>query len=208
MRDLQLEKIAAKYYDASLPYHNFGHIEDALEAGESILAQCRASHQKLDEAAVYYAILFHDAGYQEDHRAKGFASKEEYSAKLAEKALSEIKVSAATMQLACEAIRATRKGYEGEPTKEAQAVRAADLAQLAAEYPVFKTNTVHLWREQEKMNGKKISWPEWRRRAIKDVEHFLDTLFFVAPGQEKPQFEPFLRQARANLATLSEDDTF
>lgn len=207
MRDPQLEKIAAQFYDASLPYHNFGHIKDALTAAEPILAKCRASHQEIDETAVYYAILFHDAGYQEDHRAKGFASKEEYSANLAETALTEKRVPVPTLRLACEAIRATRKGYEGKPSKEAQAVRAADLAQLAADYPVFKTNTVHLWKEQEHLGGKRMPWQEWRQQAIRDVEHFLDTQFFAAPGQKKAELEPFLRQARKNLTTLAEDDT-
>lgn len=206
MRDPQLEKIAATYYDPSLPYHNFGHIQAALAAGETILTHCRIRHQSLDEAAVYYGILFHDAGYQEDHRAKGFTCKEDYSAKIAEGILLERNVPAATRELACDAIRATRKGYEGKTTAEAQAVRAADLAQLAAAYPIFKGNTVKLWNEQERLGGKKMPWKEWREKAVRDVESFLEMRFFVEPGVKDTEIEPFLRQARANLAALAKDD--
>jgi predicted metal-dependent HD superfamily phosphohydrolase len=207
MRDAQLEKTAELHYDPSLPYHNFGHIRDALTAAETILTRCRARRRKLDETAVYYAVLFHDAGYQEDHRAKGFEHKEDYSAKIAEEALTKALVPVATVRLACEAIRATRKGYEGKPSPEAQVVRAADLAQLAAPYPVFKSNTIKLWKEQERMRGDSMPWQEWKAKAVPEVEYFLESLYFVEPGGSQADAEPFLRQVRANLTALAQDNT-
>ncbi len=205
MRDPQLEKIAANHYDPALPYHNFGHIRVALAAGDDIVTRCRARRQPLDEAATYYAILFHDAGYQEDQKAKGFAHKEDYSAKLAQDALTEKLVPPATIQLACEAIRATRKGYDGRLTPESMVVRAADLCQLAAPYPIFKANTVNLWREHERMSKEKMPWDQWKKKAIPEVEFFLDKHFYMEPGQKETEAAPFLKQTRANLAALAQD---
>ena len=207
MRDLQLEKTAALHYDNALPYHNFDHIRSALQVAEDIMARCRSRRQTLDEAAVYYAILFHDAGFREDHRQKGFTYKEEYSAHLARQALTTAKVASGTMDKACEAIRGTRRGFDRKPGPETQVVRAADLAQLAAPYLAFKLNTVNLWRENKILTGKTLPWREWRQKAVTDVGFFLDSLFFVEPGSLEADTKVFLTRARANLTALAQDES-
>jgi hypothetical protein len=208
MRDAQLENIAARHYNSTLAYHNFGHVVDALGAMEGILSRCKARGEKLNQMAAYYGVLFHDAGYHEDHQAKGFAHKEDYSAQIAESILAQRKVPKETIALACDAIRATRKGSALAASPEILVVRAraADLAQLAAPYPVFKLNTVRLWKEHEQMSGKTVGWGEWRVKAVPDVEYFLKQRLFVEPGQSENEVSAFLKQAAANLAALAKDN--
>ena len=79
-RNPDLEKRVADLYDDRLHYHNFGHVLRVIDAGARMLEQCREEGVTVDEEAVYYAILLHDAGFHEDHEARGFPSKEAYSA--------------------------------------------------------------------------------------------------------------------------------
>lgn len=205
MRDVQMEKVAAQFYNPELPYHNFGHITQALDAGEEILDRCQERGVNLDEAVVYYAILFHDAGYHENHGAKGFTHKEEYSAQIAAQALTRKGLADATLAKIQQAILATRKGCEVASTNEIKAVRAADLFQLAADFPTFRTNTVNLWREYEMMSGKRIPWLQWREKVEPDVEYYLKGNLFVEPAGSPEEENGFLTRARRNLAALKAD---
>ena len=83
IRNPRLEKAAANLYTDEMPYHNFAHVLGTLAAGEILVDRCLAEGVPISPDIVYYALLFHDAGYQEDHTCKGFTSKEGYSAHLA-----------------------------------------------------------------------------------------------------------------------------
>ena len=76
-RDAALEERAASLYSDTLAYHNFEHIRETLAAAEVIIERCAAENIRIDSAVVYYALLFHDAGYAEDHVALGHRSKEQ-----------------------------------------------------------------------------------------------------------------------------------
>jgi hypothetical protein len=45
--------------------------------------RCLKEGVPINGEVVYYALLFHDAGYHENHASMGFTSKEVYSAHLA-----------------------------------------------------------------------------------------------------------------------------
>ena len=172
MRDEKLEKIAVQLYDPKLQYHNFDHIRFVLGEGEKIISRCKKEGVQVNESVVYYAILFHDAGFLDNHLTKGFTSKEAYSADLAVKALKGNGLDKELVRKVEQAIMATHVDALCQ-TNEDKAVRAADLAGLAADYTVFKKNTIDLKNEYEMMSGKKITWDQWKTMAAERIEQFL-----------------------------------
>lgn len=207
MQDNEIEKIASQYYDESLPYHNFDHARAVVKKGEQIVQKCREEDIAVDESVVYYALLFHDAGYHEDHFEKGFDSKEEYSAYLADSVLAKRGFNKELINKVKAAIMSTRSGGNCFSIED-KVVRAADLWGLAADYDVFKENTIRLKKEHEMMTGEQISWGKWKEMAINTVELFLEeemditSDYFDGDGNSK-----FHKDARKNLKTLKSDSS-
>ena len=83
IRNAHLEQVAAELYSDQMPYHNFNHVFGTLVAAELLMERCLKEGVPINGEVVYFALLFHDAGYHEDHIDKGFTTKEEYSAHLA-----------------------------------------------------------------------------------------------------------------------------
>lgn len=205
MRDKVLEQEAANLYNPALPYHNFEHAKDAVRAGRLILQRCREEGIRVDEDVVYYALLFHDAGYHEDHREKGFPTKEAYSAHLASAALRARGVSERVIRKVEAAINSTHRDASFR-TAEQKAVRAADLSGLAASYAVFRTNTERLRSEYEMLTGEHVEWAEWVQRVAATLQIYLRqeirlTSYFAADDGESL----FHQRARRNLARLIEE---
>lgn len=172
MRDERLEKVAETLYSSELPYHNFGHAIDAVTAGEKVIRRCQAEGVSIDEPIVYYALLFHDAAYHEDHEALGFDTKEGYSAHLAATALAQRGVSSKTIEQVVAAIMSTHR--DGEfVTVEQKAVRAADLSGLAADYEIFYRGAENLRREHELLTGEAVAWPQWAERVAETLRFYL-----------------------------------
>ena len=207
MRDEKLEKIAAPLYDPKLNYHNFDHIRYVMGEGNKILAKCKSEGVEVDEAVVYYAILFHDAGFIEDHISKGFGSKEAYSADIAEKTLQAGGIDPVTIQKVKQAIMATHVDALCL-SNEDRAVRAADLAGLAADYRVFKQNTVDLKNELAMMSGKSISWDQWKKIAAERIELFLREELYLTSDYYNDQGESkFHQNTRNNIQKLLQDES-
>ena len=121
---------------------------------------------------MYLAILFHDAGYFEDHERLGFETKEKYSANLAESVLSRDDYPQLEIEAVKNAIISTEKNATFE-TAEQQAVRAADLFGMAASYDVFLLNNIKLKKEHEYLSKSIISWGAWRKVSIDVVKDFV-----------------------------------
>ena len=204
MRDKKLEKIASRFYNPKLPYHNFGHVVTVIRESEKMLQKCSDEGIKVDEKIVYFALLFHDAGYDEDHEALGFDSKEAYSAELAERVLKENGADGEIVERVKTAIMSTH--VDGKCTcAEDRIVRASDLSELAAEYSVFKKNTLDLKSELENSIGREVSWEEWKRLAVERVELFLREDMAVTSDYYDNGESIFHRNTRANLKTLMAD---
>ncbi len=171
-RDSNLERIAEAYYDPRLHYHNFQHILNTLAFGSKILLDCQSENVTLRKEIVYLAILFHDAGYSEDHTHLGFETKEKYSANLAESVLVTENYPPTEIRLVKEAIVSTERNATF-PTAEQQAVRAADLFGMAASYEVFLLNSVKLKKEHEYLSKSKLSWDAWKKASIDVVKDFI-----------------------------------
>ena len=172
IRNSQLEAQARALYSDALPYHNFDHVQDTLESAAMVIERCREEHIRIDVEVVYFALLFHDAGYQEDHLALGFASKERYAAALAEPILHLHGVSAAQVQKTLTAILATERDALCV-SAEQKAVRAADLSGLAADYPRFLRSSLRLKREHELLYGRVLGWADWQKTSREVLGHYL-----------------------------------
>jgi predicted metal-dependent HD superfamily phosphohydrolase len=207
MRDEKTEIQAARLYDPDLPYHNFGHIRTVIKKGEEIVNNCRKENIDIDDAVVYYALLYHDAGYRDDHAAKGYASKEAYSADLAETELLRKGMDGGKVQKIKSAIMCTHVDARCK-SNEDKAVRAADLAELTADYEVFKKNTLDLKKELEMMKGSPISWEEWKILARERVELFLrEDLQLTSDYFDADGNSVFQKNARRNLQTMLSDES-
>lgn len=207
MRDEKLEQQAAQLYDPKLQYHNFDHIRFVLGEGEKIIAKCKKEGVMINEAVVYHAILYHDAGFLDNHIAKGFDSKEAYSADLAVKALKGNSRDKEMIRKVEQAIMATHVDAVCK-TNEDRAVRAADLAGLAADYTFFKKNTIDLKNEFEMMSGKKVTWNEWKTMASERVELFLrEELYLTTDYYNERGESKFHVNTRANIKKLLQDQS-
>ncbi len=172
IRDEALETKARALYNDALPYHNFTHIQDTLASANTILQRCREENIRINADVVYFALLFHDAGYHEDHIALGYENKELYSVALAVPILEDHGVPAGLVKKAGEAILATERNARFV-SAEHKAVRAADLAGLAAEYGLFLQSSLKLKREFEVLHKKAINWPSWQSVSHEVVGFYL-----------------------------------
>ena len=202
LRNTQLEAEARALYSAALPYHNFDHIQDTLASADRIIERCRQENIRIDAEVVYYALLFHDAGYQDDHGARGFATKERYSAALAEPILRRHGISPSQVDKTVAAILATERDAVCV-SAEQKAVRAADLSGLAADYPQFLRSSMSLKREHELLFQREISWTDWQVNSAEVLGHYLTqeirlTSYFHDGSGESS----FHKAVRANLNRL------
>lgn len=202
MRDTKLEASARALYSDALPYHNFHHVDDTLAAAELIVERCRQEHIRIDATVVYFALLFHDAGYHQDHHALGHATKERYSAALASAVLQAHGAPAQQIDKTVGAILATERDASFV-SAEQKAVRAADLAGMAAPWEQFLDSSLKLKREYELLHGERLSWPAWQAISS-DVLGFyltqeirLTSYFHDAHGESA-----FHAAVRRNLARL------
>jgi hypothetical protein len=205
IRDPTLEAEARTLYDPALPYHNFEHIQDTLAAAGVIIERCRQENIRVDAAVVYYALLFHDAGYHEDHVALGFATKERYSVALAEPVLRRRGVPSAQIEKTLAAILATERDAVFV-SAEQKAVRAADLSGLAAEYPRFLASSLRLKREHELLNQRKLSWSDWQRVSRDVLGHYLtQEIRLTSYFRDDRGESTFHNAVRGNLKRLLEE---
>jgi predicted metal-dependent HD superfamily phosphohydrolase len=165
--------VAATLYDSELPYHNFGHAQRSLVAADAILAACAADGVPVDANVVRWAILFHDAGYRADPAVHGCDDRESYAALLARRHLHDLGVDDDASAAVAEAILATRR--DAVPgTVEARVVRAADLAEIAADFERFTENTERLRIEHELLTGEHVTAGEWKASAAAVLGHYLE----------------------------------
>lgn len=207
-RNPDLERRVAELYDDGLHYHNFDHVLRVIDAGARMLEQCRKEGVEIDEEAVYYAILLHDAGFNEDHVAKGFASKEAYSAHLADQLLTEMGVDADVIGTVHTAILGTHVDAHCL-SNEDKLVRFADLWGLAADYEQFKLDTVNLKLESEMLGGRRISWDDWKAMAVARINCFLrEDMDLLSDYYDENGNSVFHAKVKENLDLLMADNSF
>src|SRR5947199_1684206 len=172
IRNAHLEQVAAELYSDQMPYHNFNHVLGTVAAGAVLVGRCLKEGVPIDSEVVYYALLFHDAGYHEDHISKGFTSKEEYSAHLAVQCLRAEAIPEDTIERVVAAILSTQRDAQFTSNEE-KAVRAADLAGLASDYATFRANVEKLHQECEMLTGHKMAWDDWKISVKETIGFYL-----------------------------------
>lgn len=202
LRDPDLETEVAGLYSPELAYHNFQHVLDTLDAADEITQKCDDEGIRVDPGVVYYALLYHDAGFLDDHHALGFGTKEAYAADLAAASLARRGVARNTVDKVVAAILSTHKDASFV-TAEQKAVRAADLSGLAADYERFRTNSENLKSEYELFHNKRLDWPQWVDNAGATIRFYLSqeirlTAYF-SDGEGPSRFH---NAVRANLDRL------
>src|SRR4051812_38227640 len=150
---------ARESYDPRLAYHHFGHALRAVDAGERLMTACTAAGVGIEPDVVRLALLFHDAGYGTDPGSAGCESPEAYSAALARRALAG-HVPEPLLAKVEAAILATRQSAVPD-TAEGQVVRAADLAELAADFDTYKDNSEALRTEVQYMAAAPVPDEQW-----------------------------------------------
>lgn len=198
---MNIEEIARSFYNPRLEYHNFNHALEVWNSAREIIMRCRQDGKPVNERVVYYACLFHDAGYHEDEKEKGFQSKEAYAAFLAERELSKFGVKQSLVEQAVAAILGTEMNRDiSDLSIEAMVVRAADLAGFAREYEVFLDNNRKLKSEEERINQNPISPEEWKMKTKKAAEHYLSQEIRLGGGYEDEKGESvFHKKTKENL---------
>jgi len=172
MREPKVQELARRLYSPELLYHNFDHALRAVRTGEEIVRHCHEEGIRIDGQVVYYALLFHDAGYIEDHKQKGFESKEAYSAHLAAEALRSCGVRESVIHKVQSAINSTRRDAPFLSAEE-KAVRAADLSGLAADYEDFTADAEKLRQEHAMLTGEQIPWTQWKKKVAETIRFYL-----------------------------------
>jgi predicted metal-dependent HD superfamily phosphohydrolase len=206
IRNPHLEKVAAELYSDEMPYHNFIHVLGALAAGEILVDRCLSEGVPINAKVVYYALLFHDAGYHEDHISKGFTSKEEYSVHLAVQCLRAEAIPEDTIERVVAAILSTQRDAKFT-SNEDKAVRAADLAGLASDYKTFRSNAEKLRQEEETLTGRKVAWDEWKTAVKETIEFYLSQeIRFTHSDACADHSASFHTRAKQNLLRLLSED--
>jgi predicted metal-dependent HD superfamily phosphohydrolase len=200
IRKPHLEQVAAELYSDQMPYHNFSHVLGTLAAAELLVEGCLKKGVPINGEVVYYALLFHDAGYHENHISKGFTSKEEYSAHLAVQCLRAEAVPEDTITRVVAAILSTERDAQFNSNEE-KAVRAADLAGLASDYTTFRSDVEKLRQECEMLTGCKVAWDEWKTSTEETIR------FYLSQEISLPQPDAlYYAQANQNLSRLLSED--
>ncbi len=197
-KDKQVEKIAKGLYSKLLPYHNFQHATNIAKKALEITEICHKEGIEVNDKVVYYASIFHDAGYHKDHLAMGFKSKEEYSAHLAEEYLQNI-LDRETIFKIKKVIIATHKDSTFF-TNEEKIVRAADLSGMAGDYENFEKNNLNLKAEFEMIHNTSVSLEEWKKKTLEIIEFYLSQdIRLTSSYADKNGVSIFHKKTKENL---------
>lgn len=201
-----LEQAAEALYSSELPYHNFQHAQWAREQGKAIIDGCKREGILIKEAVVDLALLFHDAGYNENHKENGFETKEAYSAHLAGEALRHAGYESDLIRDVQDVIISTHRDASFV-TNEAKVVRAADLAGIAGDYETFLENNRRLKKEAETLLGVKIERDEWKRKTEEIIGFYLQQDIRLTSAHEDEGGESiFHMKARENLKRFLQEE--
>lgn len=199
-----IEDKAEKLY-TDLPYHNFDHVMETLETAMEIVWECFSLGIKIDVQVIYYAMLFHDAGYNEDHKNKGFDKKEAYSAHLAEKDLKKYDFNEEFINKVKSCILGTHMDAVLK-TKEEKIVRSADIFNISDEYNIFLDKNITLKKEQEDISGEEMSWEDWKDQTKEILDKYLshelviaDDIEIISLDDAKENLDEFLKESEDKL---------
>jgi len=201
---------AQKHYRSDYPYHNWNHALDVASGTEIISDKLRTHGLTIASGALAVAAAWHDAGYHEDHTAKGFETKEQYSAYLLDEYLEGKSVSDTERLLMRNAIIATWAKHPELRTPYELIMHRADIANIGGPSDEFILNSIHLWEEYRMTGDASLSWEEYVKGAggfimFTATEHDHESLkHFIDPADNTVDVNdlPFSTTALSNLEIL------
>ena len=173
IHDEKAEISASNLYSKKLAFHNFFHVIETLKFANKIINSLLIELSTINLETIYYALLFHDAGYIEDQASMGYADKESYSAALAEEYLLGRGMPPAAISNVTLAIKATHINAICRNLEE-EVVRGADISGMAAPYDDFLKMSKAIKAEQEYLIGAKIPWANWVRGSEVQLKPYLN----------------------------------
>lgn len=177
----EVQAAATRYY-TDLPYHDWTHVQEVVDAAEHLLARCWQYDVDVDDDTVRCAIYFHDAGYQWEHEAVGYDSKEAYSAAIAGDVLDTLDMDDDRIETVQDCIMATHPDATYDTTEQ-KVVRAADLSGLMADYDTFRDNALQLRDEHRHLHGP-IDDADWVDQVRDTLEHYLQQDIRITPEHD------------------------
>lgn len=181
----EAQAAAWNFYDDALPYHNWKHVQNTVDAAEDLLARCREHDVDVDGDVVRYALYFHDVNYRwgfQHHDDIGYDSLEAYSAAIAETELSTLGIDPGTIEQVQDCILATQRDATYD-TPEQKVVRAADLHGLMTDYGTFRQNSLAL-REEHELLGEPFAHEEWVDTVADTLQHYLSQDIQLTPEHD------------------------
>jgi hypothetical protein len=209
----QVEEYSAAarvHYRADYPYHNWNHALVVASGTEIIARKLERKGQTIATGALAVAAAWHDAGYHENHLAKGFTTKEEYSAALLDEFLEHKHVSDWERSMMSKVIIATWSQYDGPRTPYELILHRSDVANIGGPRDEFIQNSLLLREESLHIVGKIALWDDYVKGAGVFIEftadehddeslfHFIDPLDTTLDVNDLP----FKQTALANLEAL------
>lgn len=163
----QLIAQAEPFYNPELPYHNWNHAVEVMEASGRWLEQSPVLRNDTELADfLLVAAAWHDAGH--DHTIpKKFASKEAYSVHLMQEALGS-QISEDEFEELEEAILGTRFNTERE-SDIALLLHYADIDNIGHEYDDFYAHNMLLWEERGRPEW--ATWTADNTKVIRQLAH-------------------------------------
>lgn len=167
---LEYSAAAQKHYRPDYPYHNWNHALSVASGTEIIASKLEDRGLTIAKGALAIASAWHDAGYHENHTAKGFDTKELYSAALLEEYLSDKPVGDFEKSLMLKAIIATHNGHDELRTPYELVLHRADIANIGGPLDEFIESSIKLWREHQHITDLSIDWEEHVYNSAKFIE--------------------------------------
>lgn len=167
----ELVAAARKHYTDRLPYHNWHHATATIAGVDRIAEKLSYHNVSIARNALRIAAAWHDAGYHENHAAKGFTTKEDYSAALLEEHLTSEPVNPLFREIMHTAIVATWHLHPEQRTPPQMILHRADTANIGGPTDEFIENNKLLFREAQ-LRGYLLSWSQ----HVAQTDHFVKLL--------------------------------
>jgi predicted metal-dependent HD superfamily phosphohydrolase len=206
--DAVVDRAAGGYTDhiddtERLPYHNWGHVADTLDAAGTLLNRCARHDVPVDRGVVALALLFHDAAYHRDPESCGHPDRETHSATLARNALADEGYEQSRRDRVADTILATRPDADVDAlSTEGMLVRAADLRGLGTDYATFEQNTEQLRKERALLSGERPSRSAWAVMTVRTVADYLAEDLRLTPEHDGDGVSAFHARTGRNLGLL------
>jgi hypothetical protein len=200
------ERMAELRY-SDLPFHNFPeHVKSVSSEGARRAKEAleQGLITELEAHIVILALYYHDAGYQDDHKALGFETKEDYSIHLMRIDLEQLGYDEIIITQVADAIEATKMDAVAQNNVQ-KLVRHADVYNIAGDYATFIANAHRLYEEYNQMNpATQKTWEEFKKQQIEILQAYISIDLGVLPSDYDGQTGEwiFRRLAIQNIERL------